>query len=244
MGAGGYSFVLVTGAYAYTPYIWPMLAAPALLLALAAYAWRHRTAPGARPFVLLVLFIVPWAVGAAFELAAVEDATKISWYFFKSAWKLPAGTAALWFALEYADLGRWLTRRTAALLALPAALPFVLLLFRPGRALLSTDLSVEGQVRAVLGPVGRLLTVYGFGLGLAGLAVFLWLFLRSPLHRWPAALCLLGHVASRVGYLVDGTDANLFAPMDATMLGGTFTAAMYAVALLHFRMFELVPVAR
>ncbi len=51
---------------------------------------------------------------------------------------------------------------------------------------------------------------------------------------WPAAR----------GYLIDGTDANPFAPMDATMLGGTFTAAMYAVALVHFRMFELVPVAR
>ncbi len=100
----------MTGSYAYTPYIWPMLAPPALLLALAVYAWRHRSAPGARPFVLLVLCIVPWAVGAALELAAVEPATKILWFRFESVWKLPVGTAALWFALEYADLGRWLTR--------------------------------------------------------------------------------------------------------------------------------------
>jgi signal transduction histidine kinase len=234
----------VTGSYAYTPYIWPMLAPPALLLALAIYAWRHRPAPGTRPFVLLVLCIVPWAVGAALELAAVDPETKVLWFRFESAWKLPAGTAALWFALEYADLGRWLTRRTGTLLAIPAAAPLVLLLTRPGRELLSTVFSVQGQVHAVLGPAGRVLTIYGFVLGFAGLAVFLWLFLRSPLHRWPAALCLSGHLATRVGYLIDGTDANLFAPMDATMLGGTFTAAMYAVALVHFRMFDLVPVAR
>ncbi len=234
----------MTGPYAYTPYIWPMLAPPVILLALAVYAWRHRPAPGTRPFVLLVLCIVPWALAAALELAAVDPGTKILWFRFASAWKLPVATAALWFALEYADLGRWLTRRTAALLAAPAALPFFLLLTGPGRELLSTVSWAEGEVRGVLGPAGRVLSVWGLGLGLAGFAVFLWLFLRSPLHRWPAALCLCGHLASRAGYLIDGTAANPFAPMDATMLGGTFTAAMYAVALVHFRMLELVPVAR
>lgn len=43
----------MTGPCQYTPYIWPMLASPALLLVLAAYAWRHRAVPGARPFVAL-----------------------------------------------------------------------------------------------------------------------------------------------------------------------------------------------
>ncbi len=240
----GYSSPLVTGPYAYTPTIWPMLAAPVLLLALAFYAWRHRSAPGTRPFVLLVLCIVPWAVGAALELAAVDPGTKVLWFRFESAWKLPVATAALWFALEYADLGRWLTRShggapggSRGRTVLPAP-------HRTGTRAAQHRVLDGGEVRGVLGPAGRVLSVWGLVLGLAGVAVFLWLFLRSPLHRWPAALCLSGHLASRAGYLVDGTAANPFAPMDATMLGGTFTAAMYAVALLHFRMFELVPVAR
>ncbi len=236
--------MLMTGAYAYTPFIWPMLAPPALLLALAVYAWRHRPAPGARPFVLLVLCIVPWAVGAALEISAVEPATKISWYFFKAVWKLPVATASLWFALEYADLGRWRTRPTGMLLAIPAAIPFVLVLSGPGRELLSTGFSFEGQVHGVLGPAGRLLTAYGFGLALASSLVFLWLLVRSPLYRWPAALCLCGHVATRVGLLIDASPASPFAPMDATILGSSFTAVLYAVALVHFRMFEIVPVAR
>ena len=68
--------------------------------------------------------------------------------------------------------------------------------------------------------------------------------MRSPPHRWPAALCLCGHVVTRVGFLLDTAGANPVAPMDATILGSIFTAATYAVALFHFRMFELVPVAR
>ena len=233
----------MTGSYAYTPYVWPMLAPPALLLALAVYAWRHRPAPGARPFVLLVLCIVPWAVGAALELAAVDPETKILWFRFESVWKLPVATAALWFALEYADLGRWLTRRTGR--SWPFPRPFLLSCSSPapGRELLSTASSRGGGPRRPR-PCGPRPDRLRLRPRARRLAVFLWLFLRSPLHRWPAALCLCGHVAAARGYLIDGTDANPFAPMDATILGGTFTAAMYAVALVHFRMFELVPVAR
>ena len=221
-----------------------MLAPPALLLALAVYAWRHRSAPGARPFVLLVLCIVPWAVGAALELAAVDPATKVLWFLFGPSGSCRSATAALWFALEYADLGRWLTRRTAALLAVPAAVPLFLLLSRPGRELLCTAFLVEGHVRGVLGPAGRVLTAYGFGLGLAGSRCSSGSSCGRPCTGGPRPSASAATLASRAGYLIDGTDANPFAPMDATMLGGTFTAAMYAVALVHFRMFELVPVAR
>jgi signal transduction histidine kinase len=232
------------GPYEYTPYIWPMLASPALLLVLAAFAWRHRSAPGARPFVILVLALLPWAVGAALELAAVAPATKIFWLQFQGVWQLPAATAALWFALAYADLGRWLSRRTVAFLAIPPVVVFVLVSTRPTRELLCHGFSLEGPVHCLLGPAGQVLTAYGFVLALASSLVFLWLFVRSPLHRWPAALCLGGHVVTRVGFLLDTADANPVAPMDPTILGSIFTAAMYAVALVHFRMFELVPVAR
>jgi PAS domain-containing protein len=234
----------MTGPYEYTPYIWPMLASPALLLVLGAYAWRHRSAPGARPFALLVFSILPWAMGAALEIAAVSPATKIFWLEFQGVWQLPAATAALWFALEYADLGRWLTRRTVAFLAAPPVLVLVLVSTPSTRELLCRGFSLEGQVRCLLGPAGQILLAYGLGLALASSLVFLWLFVRSPRHRWPAALCLCGHVVTRVGFLLDTADANPVAPMDPTILGSIFTAVTYAVALVHFRMFELVPVAR
>ena len=234
----------MTGHYEYAPYIWPMLASPALLLVPAAYAWRHRSAPGALPFVTLVLTMVPWALGAALEIAALEPATKIFWLEFQGVWQLPAATAALWFALEYADLGRWLTRRTVALLAVPPLVVLVLVLGGATRPLLCSSYALETRVRCILGPAGWVLVAYGFALALAGSLVFLWLLLRSPMHRWPAALCLCGHVAVRVGFLLDTSDANPVAPMDATVLASTVAALTYALALFGFRMFELIPVAR
>jgi len=234
----------MTGHYEYTPYVWPMLASPALLLVLGGYAWRHRSAPGARPFVALVLSIVPWAIGAAFELAALDPATKIRWYMFQGVWQLPAATAALWFALEYADLGRWLNRRTAAVLAAPPAVALVLMPTSAHHDLLCSAFTTHGDVRCLVNHAGWVLLGYGLALALASSLVFLWLFVRSPLHRWPAALCLCGHLVTRVGYLFDSVWENPVAPMHAAVLGSTFTAAMFAVALVHFRMFELVPVAR
>lgn len=235
----------MSGTHLYTPYLWPMLAPAALLLPLAVYAFRHRSAPGARPFVLLVGCLVPWALGAALELAAATPEAKVSWYVFKSLWKLPAGTASLLFALDYAGLGRRLGRRGLALLALPAAVPFLLVALGPSpTSLLGTQAVVGGRVVSSLGPAGLALTAWGFVLGLASPLVFLWLLVTAPSSRGPAALCLCGHVATRAGYLLDLSGASPLAPMDATMLGGIFTAVLYAVALGPFRMFELVPVAR
>src|SRR5450759_1306193 len=112
--------------YEYTSYIWPMLGAAAFAVLLAIYSWRRRSVPGARPFSLLAAFAVPGAIGAALELAAVDIPTKITWVEFQAIWKLPTVTAGLWFALEYANLDRWLSRRALVLLAIPPLL-FVLL---------------------------------------------------------------------------------------------------------------------
>lgn len=234
----------MTGTYAYTPYIWPMLASPVLLLLLAAYAWRHRSAPGARPFALQVLSVALWAVGSTLAHAAVDPATKVRWLLFQGVWLLPAVTAALWFALEYAGLGHWLTRRAAWLLAVPPAAVLALTLAPSGPERLCSAFWFQGEIDCVTAPVGRALVAYGFVLAVASSAVFLWLFVRSPLHRWPAAFCLCGHVAIRLGFVLDTAGANPFAPLDATLLGSVFTAAMYAAALFGFQMFELIPVAR
>ncbi len=234
----------MTGQYAYSPYIWPMLASPAILLVLVFYAWRHRGVPAARPFALQVLSILLWSLGGTLEVVAVDPATKALWHALQGPWLLTAVTAALWFALEYANLGQWLSRRALALLATPPILAAVLLLTDSSHHLVCRADSPEGPLGCSFAPLGRVLLAYGLLLAVASSLVFLWLLVRSPLHRWPAALCLCGHAAIRVGFLLDTADASPLGPLHATILGSTFSAVMYALALVRFRMFELIPVAR
>jgi signal transduction histidine kinase len=234
----------MTGQYAYTPYIWPMLASSAVLLVLVFHAWRHRAAPAARPFAVQVASILLWVLGAVLEVVALDPATKAWWNTFQGLWPLAAVTAALWFALEYANLGRWLNGRALALLATPPVVTAILDLTNSSHHLLCRADSAAAPLGCTFAPLGRAIVAYGLLLAAASSVVFLWLLVKSPLHRWPAALCLCGHVAARVGFFLDNAHASPLGPQVATVLGSTFTAAMYALALVRFRMFELIPVAR
>lgn len=233
----------MTGPYAYTPYIWPMLASPALLLPAAVHAWRHRSAPGAVPFVVFVLCAAQFAGGAALELAAVGVSTKVFWDDYQNAFALPAVITSLWFALEYSGHVR-LTRRAAALAAAPWLLVLAIVVAGRAQPLLCSDYTLGAQVHCVHTRLAWALTAYGFALSIAATLVFVWLFVTSPLHRWPAAICILGHLAARAGFVAERTGASPFVPVDAMVLGHAVTAMAYAIALFGYRLFELIPVAR
>src|SRR5512139_3192805 len=114
--------------YEYTPYIWPMLAPAVFTAVLVVFVWRRRSVPGALPLALAMLCTIPWARGAALEVAAVDVSTTLFSLTFQAIWFLPTNTALLCSVLEYADPGRWLTRRTLTLLAIPPLLYLFLIL--------------------------------------------------------------------------------------------------------------------
>jgi len=134
------------GAYAYTPYLWPMLASAVFSLALGIYAWRRRGVPGALPFAIMELFAMLWSLGAAFELAAVEDGTKIFWFKFQATLILPTTTAELCFALQYTRLGRLLTRRNLALLSILPVINIILILTHEVHHELWLGFTIAGNV--------------------------------------------------------------------------------------------------
>ncbi|HBY98860.1 MAG TPA: hypothetical protein DEP84_33760 [Chloroflexi bacterium] len=230
--------------YPYTPYMLPMLASAAFTAALVLYVWRRRSVPGALPLAMAMLFTMPWAVGAALELAAVDLPAKIFWVKFQTVWRLPTVTALLWFVLEYANLGRWLTRRILTLLAIPPLLDLLLIFTNDAHHWLWLGFSFEGYVRPVYGSGNWILIGYAYLLAVLRAIILLWLFARSPLHRWPVGLILGSQPLTFTAYLLDVANRNPFAPMDPTILALTIASAAYALALFRFRMFDPIPVAR
>jgi len=63
----------MTWPYHYTPYTWPMLASAAFMGALALYAWRRRSTPGAISFTILMLIGGLWALGSALQVSALDS---------------------------------------------------------------------------------------------------------------------------------------------------------------------------
>jgi hypothetical protein len=187
----------MAGDYVYSPQIWPYLLTAGLLAALAAFGWRRRTIPGAGPFAAACLLALPWVAGAAAEAMAVDPATKIAWCKFWSVWQLPSVTAVTCFILEYANPGRWLTRRTLVLLSILPLVQLPLALTNDLHHWLWLGFSVGSRIVPLRGPVAWILYVYAMGLMVVNLIVFAWLFVRSPPHRLPVALMLIAQITAR-----------------------------------------------
>jgi len=212
----------MAGVYAYTPDIWLPLAATVCLAAIAAYSWWRRDVPAALPLAACALFAALWGLGRTLVAAAAAPAAILAWHKFQVIWLLPAVTAGTCFALEYARPGRWLTRRRAwlvALFALPPLLILLLVILNDGQLLWRRlEIAADGLVQPTFTRAGLILLAYGMGLVLVNAAALVWLFARSPQHRWPVVLILFGQSANRLLYLF-GTLAPLRPPLfelDAT----------------------------
>jgi signal transduction histidine kinase len=235
----------MTGAYAYTPAIWLPLIAAVLLAAIGLYAWRRRDMPGARPFVAMSALSILILVGIAFEAAAVRPLTRVAWYKFQFVMLIAAVTPVTCFVLDYAYPGRWLTRRNLILLSIPPVLCLLMAVINDSQPIWRRlEAGADGSVVAAYGPGGAVLVAYGVGMFLLYAAVFLWLFIRSPQHRWPVALMLLGMVGSRASFLLDSALPAALSLVDLSVLVVVLPWTTYAIAMFGFHILDPLPAAR
>ena len=240
---------ILTFTYAYNPLTWPAACAALLQVALAVFAWRRRTEPGAGPFILACFFGAAMAAGSVMEYTAGDIAAKIAWIKFQNVWSLPAATAVTCFILEYAWPGRWLTRRNLILFAVVPLIGLGMILtdsqhhlvwrsFLIRNGLEGSDLLVQ-----VTGPVGWLLIGYYFLLAAVNLIVLIWLYLRSPQHRNTAVLIIFGQLSGRILVFLDKA-LVIHSPLPVDVLVVGYLALIYAIVLFGFRLFDPTVLAR
>lgn len=230
-------------AYAYTPWIWPLLGSALLQVGLAAYLWRRRQTRAAIPLALVMVLSALWCITDAGELAATAVAIKEHWFLARDALVLPGMTAALWFVIEYVGLERWLTRPVVAVLVgvIVLLIPFYLV---DDARLLFARLWWDGEVEADFAPLGVAFAAYGYSIAVLGTALLAMLFVRSPAHRVPVALIILGQLGVRVAYPLGVLNVAEVPSLASMTVAVDFASLMYVIALFRFRLFDLVPVAR
>jgi PAS domain S-box-containing protein len=212
---------------------------------LAWYGWRHRMVPGAVPFVAACLFGLAWALGSLLSEAALDPGDKVFWLRFATVWQLPLVTAGTCFALQYAGLGRWLTRRVLVALAVPPLLFAAAIVSDGLHHLAWSSLPLtEGFIRPVWGPFIWADFVYSYFLFAFNITVLLWLFARSPRHRAPVALMVLAQVGARVTFELAVVRSSLPAEWDPDLFVLLVTFGVYAIALFGFHALDPVPDAR
>ena len=235
----------MAGAYAYTPDIWPPLVAAIFLAAIGLYAWRRRAVPGGKPFVAMSAVSILILLGIAFEAAAFAPATKIAWHKLQFVLLIAGTTPVTCFVLDYAYPGRWLTRRNVFLLSIPPLLCLLMALINDSQLIWRRlEVGADGMVVLTYAPGGALLVAYGLALFLLYVTIFLRLFIRSPQHRWPVALMLLGQVVSRAVFLLDNAHLPALSPVDLSVFVIVLPWTTYAIALFSFHILDPLPAAR
>lgn len=235
---------MTNGPYAYTPAIWPTVLTALFLLALAAYGWRHRYVPGAKPFAISCLFTTAWAIGFVLEYTALTEATKSFWLRFGAMWSLPAITAVTCFILEYTWPDRWLTRRNLILLSVVPLLFALLLLTEESHHILMRGYTAYGgRMIAQMNWGLWFFLGYSYLLGAVNIGVLIWLFAHSPPQRWPAALMIIGQIANRLIFTMQIVRPDEYGlPLNLPFL--LLPYLVYAVALFAFRILDPVALAR
>ncbi|MCL4489403.1 MAG: histidine kinase [Chloroflexi bacterium] len=231
--------------YAFTPYIWPMLASAVFMTGLAAYAWKHRTAPGAAPFALQMLFSALWALFAALEVAAIAEPAKILSYQLGRIMAPPAMAGLLVFALEYARPGQRTTRRTVLALSGLTLLITVLLATNDLHHLFYARLWFDGFVRVERGPLAP--AVLGYLLLLPTLAIVI--FLRQAwrsrgIYRTQALLLFTGNALPVMAFFFDLAGVNPVAPLSPIILLLNVTGLLFTLAIYRFGMLGVIPIGR
>lgn len=230
--------------YHYDPMLLPTLGSAAFIGAIALYLWRRRAdTKGAFTLALLAMLLVVWCLTGAAESAATEFATQRAWFLIRDALTLPGVMLAFWFALQYAGLERWLSRPMAGVLV-ATTIVHVSLEFIDGGGLLWSSIRWDREIQGGRTELGLVFAAIAIAMFLLSTAVFLILFVRSPAHRGPLALILFGQIGLRVLYPIAAFNVVYLPNIVAGVLGVDLIAAMYAIALFRFRLFDLVPVAR
>jgi PAS domain S-box-containing protein len=234
----------MNSASAYSKDILLPLTASFFVAALGVYTWWRRDVPAGKPFLAASAFGCLLLLSIACETAAVVPAVKIACYQWQYAVQMLAVTAGTCIALEYTYPGRWLTRRNLALLALPPLLTTAAIIFAPQLIWQRLWVGPYGTVVTAYTPLGVLPSAYSWGLLLVNATAFLWLFVRSPQHRWPVALMLGGQVAGRDLILLDIAGVPKFMGIDLTVIAVLAPWATYAAALLFFHILDPLPAAQ
>ena len=236
--------------FSLSPYVGALFLAAVISAGVASYGWRYRDEPSGRWFIALTVSAGCWSLFEAFLLLADSPFTRLLWFALEP---IPAESSVfftLLFALEIAGYERWVSRRTAALLAVwPAfAIAGVATNALGVHALLWESLSFAtvGGITAtevVPGPLFWVDVVYSYVAIGAALVVLGVHCLRSRQIYRKQALVLF--VATLIPAVVGAVYLLIpFSPANPIAISFAATSSLLAVGLSRYRILDISPIAR
>ncbi len=231
------------------PYVFPMLAAGLIGLALAFFIFRRRKVVGALPLLGMILSVTEWALAYTFELAGRDLGWQVFWAKVEYFGIVSVSVMVLIFALQYAQMTKWLTRRNLLLLWIFPVVCLILVWTNQFHGLIWTRIGQEdfGTYRLLTlghGPFFWLLIAYSYAMLLSGSLI---LFRRAATgwaeFTFQAVFIILGVMVSWLGNFLYITGLNPVPQLDWTPLGLILSGVLFSVAVFRFGMLDIMPIA-
>lgn len=232
------------------PYTLPLMISASLAVIVAIFVWRRRTVPGARPLFALSIAAAVWSFAYALEIAATPMPIALFWARMQYPGIMTLPVAWLVFALEYASLDHWLTRRNLALILIIPVLTQIAVWTNDYHGLIWPQIRVNTDGPFPIldfdhGPAFWVCNIYAHICLAVGILILLRRFVRSQrLYLSQIAIFLLGAMAPWIGNGLYVLRLTPWTGLDLSPFGFTFTAGAIAFGALRLRFLDIVPVAR
>ena len=235
--------------FAYTPYLWPLAIAAVLCVLIALYVQKYPETPASRPFIIMMWVGAGWT--ALYGLSIITI-----WYplrlFLSMAMYIPSRLMApviLYFALEYSGKEKWVTPRNIILALIIPVLAIIASMTSPWHNLFryNFNLDTSGPIALLYytpGPIFTLSNIYN-AVVILGSLLIMFLSLRDRALKPQSTLLLI------IGIFIPVLVEILFTYNITPIKGYNFSASTiiitggaYLVALMKYRLFGFVPIAR
>jgi diguanylate cyclase (GGDEF)-like protein/PAS domain S-box-containing protein len=233
----------------YTPYIWPLLIAAALLGGIALYIRRFRHVLAVQPFSILMTLAMVWAILLALEISTREITLKNFWLnlrFPAIAFMTPF---LMILTLEYTGKSTWFSWKSQTILLIEPTIIALLALSNNYHNLFQYNfrLDLSGPFPVMLwdrGPFFWLHLVYVAIIYLCIFGLLIAAFRTRTLRPGDTALIMLGILIPRITDTLFNQGITPIRGYNLTPIMFVITGWLYLWALLRFRFFDIAPVAR
>ena len=243
-------FTAVGWEWQFTPFTPILLLAGGVMASIGAYAWRHREVTGATSFAVLMATATLWAVAYALQLAGANAATIGFWADLNHVGVAGVPVAWLCFTLQFTGRDAWLTRRTLLALSVVPAIYLLLLATNDAHHLVRGPIELETVGTMVVsehafGPAFWLHAAYGYALMAAGTVLLAHLLFWSPaVYRRQVGLLIVGVAVAAGANASYHLGVSPVGHLDPTPFSFAVSGALFFLAIYHYRLFDLRPVAR
>jgi PAS domain S-box-containing protein len=224
------------------------LAGGAFLAVVAAWVWRRRGASAATSLALVLLATSGWSLAYSLELGATSVGAKLAWGDLKYLGICLLPPAWYAFTMQYSGRGRWVNRRSLAVVAVEPALVLALLANRSTHDLIRyypPGAAADPGAAAASGPLFWVHLAYTDLLLWSCTALFVWTLGRvSRLYRRQSRVLIVSVLVPWVANGLFNLKVGPFARVDLTPFLFTLTGVVLVWGIFRFRLLDLAPIAR